>query len=226
MKKLITFDVYSALFDIAGSIAPRVASRLSLSETDARAFFALWRDKQMERLQLSNSLDGERVPFRDATRQSFDYAVRLHRLEASPDLREELVAAWDEINPWPEAESVVREVKDRGYQTAILSNGDEAMLKAVASRIGDPFDHVFSSEHAGRYKPHPAVYRLPQQRLGLSPADILHVAGSRTDALGAAAAGLECFWSNRADDAVLDPRYAPTYDRRDLTDLTAILQAS
>ncbi|MEC5322842.1 hypothetical protein [Aurantimonas sp. A3-2-R12] len=92
--------------------------------------------------------------------------------------------------------------------------------------MATPSDHVFSSEHAGRYKPHPAVYRLPQQRLGLSPADILHVAGSRTDALGAAAAGLECFWSNRADDAVLDPRYAPTYDRRDLTDLTAILQAS
>lgn len=223
MKKLVTFDLYSALFDIAGSIAPRVAARLSLSEADAKAFFALWRDRQMERLQLSNSLGGERVPFRTATGQAFDYAAHQKGVSAPEDVRAELIAAWDEIAPWPEARGVVEAVRQRGFQTAVLSNGDEAMLKAVARRIGDPFDHIFSSEHAGHYKPHPSMYRLPQEQLGVPPEAILHVAGSRSDVFGAVAAGLDCYWSNRNREIVLDPAFAPAYDRTDLSGVLSVI---
>ena len=226
MKKLVTFDVYSALFDITGSVSPLVAERLSLPDADAKSFFALWRDKQMERLQMSNSVGGTRTPFRDATSQSFDYAARQKGVSASAAIKDELIAAWDAIDPWPEGKAVVEAVKAAGYQTGILSNGDEAMLRAVAARIGDPFDHVFSSEHAGRYKPHPSVYELPQTRLGLSKREILHVAGSRSDALGATEAGIECYWSNRHDDAVLDPAFQPAHERRNLEDVMAVLEAS
>ena len=225
MKTLVTFDVYSALFDIAGSIAPRVAERLSLERPKAEAFFAMWRDRQMERLQLSNSLGRERVPFRVATAQAFDYAAHMKGVRAPEAVRAELIASWDEIDPWPEAKGVVEAVKELGFLTAVLSNGDEAMLKAVARRIGDPFDHVFSSEHAGHYKPHPSMYRLPQERLGLRSEAILHVAGSRSDTFGAGAAGLDCYWSNRKSEIVLDPAFAPTYDRPDLSDVPSVLRS-
>src|SRR3546814_19414451 len=55
--------------------------------------------------------------------------------------------------------SDLAEIKSRGYPIGILSNGDAAMLQAMASRVATPFDNVFSSEAAGFSKPHPSVYQ-------------------------------------------------------------------
>src|SRR3546814_10135577 len=87
--------------------------------------------------------------------------------------------------------SDLAEIKSRGYPIGILSNGDAAMLQALASRVATPFDHVFSSEAAGFYKPHPSVYHLPLSALKLSGGEVLHVAGGAPDALGATAAKSE-----------------------------------
>jgi 2-haloacid dehalogenase len=106
---------------------------------------------------------------------------------------------------------VLQAVRDSGYPTAILSNGDEAMLRALAARLKTPFDHIFSAEAADAYKPAPAIYRLPCDALGLEPAIILHVAGSATDVMGAKSAGLACGWSNRRGERLLDPSLSPDF---------------
>ena len=47
----------------------------------------------------------------------------------------------------------------------------------------------------------------------------LHVAGSPNDAIGATAAGVACYWSNRHGDTVVLPDYAPAAEGADLTEL-------
>ncbi|MBA3627413.1 MAG: HAD hydrolase-like protein [Chloroflexi bacterium] len=65
-----------------------------------------------------------------------------------------------------------------------------------------------SAEEAGRYKPHPAVYREACRRLGTDPAATMVVAGSPYDAAGARAAGLRSTLvvrrpDHHADDATI-----------------------
>jgi len=219
---LVTFDVYMALLDIEGSLAPVVGETLDLSRDAATSFVRTWRAKQMERAAISNSLDGPRTSFRDATAMGLDYVAARSGIAISPDTRNALILAWDDMKPWPEADEAVAAVKNAGCQTAILSNGDQDMLEAVARHFAAGFDHVLSSETAGKYKPHPAVYDLPTNVLGIPKGDVLHVAGSANDVLGAVAAGLRCVWSNRHADILLDPAYPPTKilpDLRGVADL-------
>ena len=123
--------------------------------------------------------------------------------------------------PTPEANEVLATLAARGVRLAILSNGDQDMLEAIAARLETPFDHIFSSEQCGLYKPHPSVYAIPGQSIGAE--NYLHVAGSASDVVGARAAGVSCYWSNRQGDRVVLPDYAANYQGSDLTGVLAII---
>lgn len=221
--KLVTFDVYMALLDIEASLVPIVAETLELELDTATAFVRTWRAKQMERAAISNSLDGERVSFRDATRIGLDYLARRDGLNLDHETRENLVFAWDRMRPWPEADEAIAAIKAKGYSTAILSNGDQDMLEVVATQFTTGFDYILSSETAGKYKPHPAVYDLPSGVLGIAKDQVLHVAGSTNDVLGAISTGMPCVWSNRHGDVVLDPAFPPTKEVLNLSGVPVIL---
>lgn len=221
--RLITFDAYSALADQRSSLVPVISEILGLSSSDAAQVLQVWRAKQLERAALSNHLDRGRMSFRDCTRQALDYAARRFKLNIDSARHCALVCAWDRLKPWPEAARAIAAVKAKGYRVAILSNGDEDMLHALSDSFGIAFDHVLSSESCGYYKPHPSIYDLPRGMLGITAKEYLHVAGGANDALGAAAAGVDCYWSNRQGDFVLDPAYEPVYERTSLDDLPNVL---
>ena len=121
---------------------------------------------------------------------ALDYVARRHKLEIPDARRRDLLAAWDRLNPWPDAVQAVADLKARGITTAVLSNGDQDMLEAVVKHIEAPFDHVLSSEACGVYKPHPDIYALPARQLGIPVEATVHVAGSANDVLGAKAFGM------------------------------------
>ena len=220
--KLITFDVYTALFDIEGSLVPLVRQVFD-PFADSLGFVRLWRRTQLEYALVSNSLGGDRVPFHLITRRALEYALSQLQVHVSETGREHLTMAWDQLQLWPEAEEVLTTLKRRGYQIGLLSNGDEGMLQALSTRLPISCDHIFSSEQAGVYKPHAGIYQLPLQALGLSSDEVLHVAGSRTDVMGAKAAGLRCAWSNRVADKVLDSTYAADHEFENLLGLLSLL---
>ena len=79
------------------------------------------------------------------------------------------------------------------------------------------------AEQAQAYKPNPKIYQLPMDRLGLSRDEVLHIAGSPFDMMGAKAVGLPCIWSNRFGDFPLDAQYKPDAEINDLMGLLPIL---
>ena len=219
---LVTFDVYSALVDIEGSLVPCLRP-LCGSDEAALAFVRLWRSKQLEAAQLVNALERGYVPFGELTRRALAYAAARMGFVLDASRIEEFALAWNRLRTWPEAADSVREIQARGYPVALLSNGDEAMLRALADTFELRFDHIFASDHAGKYKPHPAIYALPGRKLGLRPSQILHVAGSANDVIGSKHAGLACAWSNRANDALLELGVAPDFRLRSLAELPPLL---
>jgi len=215
-----------ALLDIEGSLRPIVVETLGLDADIAAAFVRLWRAKQMERAAISNSLGGHRISFGECTAMALDYCLGRHNITIGADTHRNLLLAWDKIKPWPDAEATIAAVKAMGCQTAILSNGDQRMLEAVALNFSAYlFDHILSSETAGYYKPHPAIYNLPASVLGISKENTVHIAGSPNDVLGAIAAGIQCIWSNRHGNLILDPAFPPTHEIPNLTGVPNLIAA-
>jgi 2-haloacid dehalogenase len=207
--ELITFDAYAALSDYRSSLLPALESIPDLDSAQAADFLELWRARQLGVTALSNALERGRISFRECTAR------------ALVSTREELIYAWYPLAPWPEANSVLSALTAKGYRLAILSNGDRDMLESLAAQLDTPFDDIFSSEQSGMYKPHPSVYAVPIRELGID--NYLHVAGSANDVIGARAAGVSCYWSNRQGDCVTLPDYGPDHQGSDLTGILGIV---
>ena len=220
--RLVTFDFYTALVDYEGSLLPSVRQAC---EPSAEPFQLLraWRAKQLEGALLSNSLQRGRVPFRELTRRALIYSFAKAGQPLSKTCIDDLVSAWDGLSPWPEAKSTLAELKARGYALGVLSNGDETMLRSGLQCFNVMFNHVLASDQAGVYKPHPAIYALPLERLGFAREQVLHVAGSANDVAGAKLAGLHCAWSNRNGEPMLQPDVKADYEMRSLADLLRVL---
>lgn len=211
---LITFDAYAALTDYRSSLLPVVEEISDLESTRAADFLEMWRARQLGIAALSNALERGRISFRECTALALDYALNRHRLDVDASARERLVHAWYPLTPWPEADEVLAALTARGYPLAVLSNGDQDMLEALVAQFDTPFQHIFSSEQCGAYKPHPSVYAIPSKTLGIN--NYLHVAGSANDVIGAKASGVSCYWSNRQNDCVVLPSYGPDHEGPDL----------
>ncbi|MGC1549027.1 MAG: HAD family hydrolase [Rhodanobacter sp.] len=99
-----------------------------------------------------------------------------------------------------------------------LTNGN-----ADLDRIGlsAHFDHHICARDTGMLKPDPRIFHAAAERLGLDPAQILHVGDDpELDVVGAREAGLRTAWINRAGHpwpGVLGR--PPDLDLRDLTAL-------
>src|SRR5258708_24954475 len=63
--------------------------------------------------------------------------------------------------------------------------------------MGGLLDGVISVEEAGIYKPHPSVYQLAVDRLGVPASDIAFLSSNGWDAYAAAAFGMRAVWCNR-----------------------------
>lgn len=223
MFKLITFDIYSASLDINGSAVPVVQEVLGIPESRAREFFQVWRAQQWNYLLLKNSIQDGFTNYYDITRGLLDYMEKRTGLAITGEQKDRLMRIWTTFSAWPEAKPILEEVKQRGYAIAMLSNGDLDMLEPLQDSTGIRFDHIFSGDMAGCYKPSPGIYELPYKKLNIRKEEMLHVAGSMFDVMGAKAAGCTCAWSNRHGDVLLNEAYAPDYELKNLSQLLDIL---
>ena len=214
--RLVTFDAYTGLADFRATLMPAIARLLALPADRAEAFLTTWRAGQLRVAALSNALKRGRTSFHDCTTLALEHAAGAHGVAVPAGCREELVAAWYPLRPWPEASGVLRELKSRGCELALLSNGDRAMLEGIAGELPVRLDYIFSTEESGVYKPAPEVYDLPIRALGIAREHYLHVAGSANDVIGAKSAGVACYWNNRTGDRVLLPRFSADAEGPDL----------
>jgi 2-haloacid dehalogenase len=140
----------------------------------------------------------------------------------SEKLSNSLEEQWQTIEPWPEAPSVLGELK-RNHRLGVVTNCSERLGRAAAERVGVPFDVVVTSERAGFYKPDPRPYRLALKELSLEASEVLFVAGSGFDLIGTSKVGLDTYWHNRV--GLKRPTEAPpaAYESRSLDHLVHYL---
>lgn len=187
------FDAYGTLFDFASAAA---ACQDELGG-QVKPLTALWRDKQLQYTWL-RALQQRHADFWQVTGDALDYALDTLDL-ASPALRERLMSLYLDLATFPEVPPVLSELKSRGFVTAILSNGTPPMLAAAVRSAGldDLLDAVLSVEEVGAYKPHPSVYQLAVDRLGIAAGAISFQSSNAWDAYAASAFGMRVVWCNR-----------------------------
>lgn len=187
------FDAYGTLFDVHSAVGRH---RARLGEL-ADAVSQQWRSKQLEYTWL-RSLMGCHTDFWQVTTDALDYALAVRKID-DPALRDDLLQAYLELDAYPEVPSVLRQLKQAGLHTAILSNGEPVMLDAGARSAGisDLLDDILSVESVGIYKPDPRVYQLACDRFELAPEQISFQSSNAWDAVGAAAFGYKVAWCNR-----------------------------
>jgi 2-haloacid dehalogenase len=202
MFKAVVFDAYGTLFDVHSVTA--LADRLFPGQ--GTALSQLWRDKQIEYTRLVTlsdpSSEGSRhyQPFEALTRAGLRYACRRLGLDLADEREAALMAEYACLAPFPDAAPTLKALRQRGLQTAILSNGNPAMLDAVvgAAGLASAFNAVISVEAARQFKTAPAAYEQIFSALDVDRNEVLFVSSNGWDALGATWFGLRTFWVNRS----------------------------
>ncbi|MGI3778839.1 MAG: haloacid dehalogenase type II [Janthinobacterium lividum] len=100
-----------------------------------------------------------------------------------------LALLWRELDPWPDTLPGLSRLRAR-FTLAPLSNGNVALLVAMAKRAGLPWDMVFGTDLFGHYKPDPQTYLGACRLLRLEPAEVMLVAAHNSDLAAARALGL------------------------------------
>ncbi len=187
------FDAYGTLFDVNAAVA-RCRDQIG---PQADRLAELWRSKQLQYSWL-RSLMHRYVDFWQLTGQALDFAMAAVGIQ-DPVLRARLMDLYKALDAYDDAAACLRTLKMAGMRTAILSNGNKAMLASAveSARLESLLDAVLSVEEVGIYKPHSSVYRLVNDRLGLATPSICFVSSNGWDAHAAADYGFQVAWVNR-----------------------------
>jgi 2-haloacid dehalogenase len=215
------FDAYGTLFDFAAA-AKRCADVVG-DRVDALT--SLWRDKQLQYTWL-RAVQGRHADFWQVTSDALDFALETLALE-KPGLRDRLMQLYLTLDTFPEVPDVLARLRKAGLKTAILSNGSPTMLEAAVkgAKLDDALDAVLSVEEVGVYKPHPKVYNLAVERLGVPASAIAFQSSNAWDAYAASAFGMQVVWCNRYGQRRERLPGAPDREVRSLSELPALVGA-
>jgi 2-haloacid dehalogenase len=215
------FDAYGTLFDYASAAA---ACRDVLGEKLERVT-TLWREKQLQYTWL-RAVQGQHADFLQVTGDALDFTLETLGL-ADTALRDRLMDLYATLDAFPEAAAVLSRLKAAGLRTAILSNGTPALLRSAVEHAGIAhlLDAVLSVEEVGVYKPHPRVYQLAVDRLGVAREQISFQSSNAWDAWAASAFGMRVVWCNRYAQRAERLPGNPDHEISSLAELPALLLA-
>lgn len=188
------FDAYGTLFDVHSAVGRH------REEIGARAdqFSEMWRVKQLEYTWVRSLCNAHR-DFRGCTEDALDYVAALFGGLAA-ELRGKLLAAYEELDAYPDVATTLGELRRRGVKTAVLSNGTQGMLESAVGSAGlaDLLDAVLSIEDVGVFKTDPRTYALARAHFDCAPHEVSFQSSNRWDVAGAAKFGFRAVWINRA----------------------------
>jgi 2-haloacid dehalogenase len=218
--KACVFDAYGTLFDVHSAVGNH---RERLGDV-ADNVSVVWRTKQLEYTWL-RSLMGRHADFWQVTREALEFAFEMHGVKDS-ELSADLMEAYLQLTCYAEVPGALSELKTRGFEIAILSNGTPTMLEAAVknSKLEEMIPQIFSVETAGVFKPDPRVYQIAVDEMSLKPEEIVFQSSNAWDAAGAAAFGFKVAWVNRFGQSPERLPGKPHVEIKDLSELPELLK--
>lgn len=191
----VIFDAYGTLLDVHAAMAKH-ADRLG---PNWRQISADWRAKQVEYIWVRTLIGpSHHRDFWRLTHEALEVVCEIHGV-SDTGLKADILASYRRLDAYPDAVEMLKTLKERGTQTAILSNGEPDMLhEAVdAAGLAPLLDAVLSAEAVRVFKPDPRIYRLAARRFHLAPREMGFVSSNPWDAFGAYELGFRAIRINR-----------------------------
>jgi 2-haloacid dehalogenase len=209
MERWATFDCYGTLVDWRTGIATQLERVVGGS-----------RDELLSRyyeLEAQVQARDPSLPYRQVMAQVLEEVARERDVELADADRDALGVWLPDWPVFPEVPDNLRELRDRGFRLAILSNSDRDLIEASIERIGVPFDLAIVASEIGSYKPAHRHFEEFFARTAADRAGHVHVAQSHFhDIVPANELGLRSIWINRLGEVGEPP---PTRELRDLNGL-------
>ncbi len=122
------------------------------------------------------------------------YGVKNYDLATLIEAKEKAYrdSARGNLQSFPGAKEVLKEIKDRGIALAVASSGSLPKIRFSLTEVGflDKFSVIASAEEVERGKPHPDVFLLAAERLGVLPEECVVIEDSVNGGRGAISAGM------------------------------------
>ena len=233
--RAVAFDCYGTLIDFGDAHFIDLMGVVALHnelQIEGKTLFdhwleagkEVWRDRGRDPEQPTAGPEPRFGTYTEIWAEMFTRA--LASLECSGDARgahDLLVEHLGQAPPYVETREVIEALPPR-YRLCVLSNADDAWLRASLGKADLRFELVVSSESARSYKPRAKIFHDTADLLGLQPAEVLYVGDSPVaDVLGAHNAGLPVAWLNRFAARLPDKVPAPDAEITDLRGLLPLL---
>jgi 2-haloacid dehalogenase len=208
----VTFDCYGTLIDWERGIVATLARLWPDADSDTLLASYHEIEPQVQR-------EGP-APYRDILGEVLRRVAATEGLVLPQDEGDALARSLPEWPPFPEVPEALREIRRRGWRTALLSNTDPDLLEASIGLIGLPTDARITFTEAGSYKPARGHWDRFFAETDADPSLHVHVAASIFhDIEPANALGLRAVWVNRAGGTSGVPRAAEIPDLSGLPDV-------
>jgi 2-haloacid dehalogenase len=206
-----TFDCYGTLVDWEDGLRS--------------AFGELWPEADPERLlSLYHTVEpriqehGE-LAYREVLGRCLAAVAAIEGLDVPAGREDALAASLPAWPPFPEVPAALRELRERGWKLAILSNTDPDLLAASIEAIGVPIDASITAREAGSYKPAPGHWKRFFADTGADRDGHVHVGASLFHDIEAASRmEMPAVWINRLGESSDVPRAAELPDLGGLGD--------
>ena len=215
--KAIIFDAYGTLFDV-NSAAEKCKDKIG---DKWQAFANFWRTTQLEYTWL-RSLMGKHKDFWQVTEDSLDKSMKTFKINNS--MKNELLDLYKILSTFDEVPVVLRNLKEKKYKLAILSNGTPTLLSEMvrSNKLDNIFDDLFSIEQVGIYKPNYKVYDMPVKKYNIKKNEVAFLSSNTWDVSGGGNYGYKAIWVNRNKNVFDYLDYKPEYEIKDLSELLGI----
>jgi len=215
--KAIIFDAYGTLFDV-NSAAEKCKDKIG---DKWEGFANYWRTTQLEYSWL-RSLMNRHKNFWQITEDSLDKSMKTFKINSS--MRNELLDLYKILSTFPEVTEVLKNLKEKNYKLAILSNGTPALLSKLvkSNNLYNVFNDIFSIEEVGIYKPDSKVYELPVKKYQIKKNEIAFLSANTWDVSGGGNFGYNAIWVNRSNNIFDNLDYNPKKEVKNLKELLDI----
>lgn len=218
------FDVFGTVVDWRSSIAREATPFLATigrADVDPAAFADRWRARYLPAMAAVRSGRRPWVILDVLHREMLCDLLAELDVDAGtldPAVIDGMARAWHRLDPWPDARDGLARLRRR-YPVVTLSNGNVALMVAMARRADLRWDAILGAEHARAYKPDPAAYLGTVAALGVEPNEFCLVAAHHSDLAAARGCGLLTAYIDRPME--YGGRAAPDADQAQAWDWSA-----
>jgi len=218
--EVVTFDFYGTLVQWHETLEVAFRKMLEHRGLPAEGTAALLTNFAAEGRRLRDVPPWK--PYRQVLRDSVVFALQQAGLTAEAGDVDGLIARVSCIPPHVDVPAALAELK-KHYRLAAISNTDDDLIAGSLSGLGVELDAVVTAQQAGAYKPDLRLFHHAHEVLGVTPAEVVHIAASQPlDMAVCRVLGIRAFWVNRRNEQA-EAQYKPFTEVATVAEAVALL---